>query len=242
MDLWNCVKSTTIKFFSFKSKSVSYKVYYHIYAIIPFSPPFNRTASARSLSNSKFRGRRDEATVTSYLYEKGNGIEHVPRDSPFQLQSGRDSIVISTSRRTTEAFPTPGDTIVPDVARYSTTWDVLSKERKRERDATLSCVANLRSRRPRRFVFASNVQPWRDFFSRKTTRNLSGIGTFPTSRWSVTEVHQSPRKRHKSTFLRVGKINDFFSNGTYRIRKCTVIRRIFTVFCNYLASERQTRC
>ena len=36
----------------------------------------------------------------------------------FQLQSGCDSITISTPRRTTKTFPTPGDTIVlDDVAR-----------------------------------------------------------------------------------------------------------------------------
>lgn len=40
--------------------------------------------------------------------------EHVSRDSPFNYnRTGRDSIVISTSRwNTTETFPAPGDAIV----------------------------------------------------------------------------------------------------------------------------------
>lgn len=182
-------------------------------AVVPFSPLFNKMASMQSLSNSKLR-ERDEATVTSYLREREWDRA---RFAPFQLQSGRDSIVISTSRQTTKAFPTPGDTIVPDVA----TTRVLSRKKKRETRLYLSLRISEADVSVDAGLFLSKIVDEES----AENRNVSDV--------ALKCDRSASRKRHKSTSCgQVRKVNDLFFKKIYQIRKCTMIQKISTVFCN----------
>lgn len=153
----------------------------------------------------------------------------------FQLQSGCDSIAISTPRRTTETFPTPGDTIVlDDVARRR--GETSSREEEKETTYLASRI--------------SGIDVPVDSFSRLMySRDAEDFFTLKTQRWSLSDRGTSSisllrgRSRDKSSitagedisqsFHESGKLMIFFSfTEIHQIEIYIYIYTFTAFFCN----------